>query len=500
MTDDQWRRRREEEEDFGPPLFGDDPLPRTEPIDVVEVAADDFSAHAPVADIDDVSEGSLSFGNDTGPLPHWTEPPTGEIPRVLSSADSTDDLDVWSSFSGAGATASSPAWRDDRSSDLSGGLDDITGLSPVFEPEEPLFDDAEPTARDESAPVRREPGRITIGTDPTDGASSRPQGVNRRPRQGDPTGRGARPGARPAPSGARGTQKPKGGTGGRDMPTAIAVGLGIAVVFIAALKYKPWAVAVIVVLVLGLAAVEYFDRVREKGYMPAFVPGIMACVAAPAAVYHYGTGSLPLVLFLAFTACAITFVFSSGLESNPMPNMAITTLGITWIGVLGAFGAAIIALSNVPTVIAGGTISTHIGTDTLCLLAIGVVANDVGALFVGSAVGRTPLRAWISPNKSVEGFIGGTLATVGAMVLVGVTDRSSTWNSTGDLILLGLVVAIAAPIGDLTESMFKRNLDVKDFGSIVKGHGGILDRFDGFLFTLPAVYFLTIYLQPWLTK
>ena len=76
------------------------------------------------------------------------------------------------------------------------------------------------------------------------------------------------------------------------------------------------------------------------------------------------------------------------------------------------------------------------------------------------------------------------------MVLVGVTDRSSTWNSTGDLILLGLVIAIAAPIGDLTESMFKRNLDVKDFGSIVKGHGGVLDRFDGFLFTLPAVYYL----------
>ena len=56
-----------------------------------------------------------------------------------------------------------------------------------------------------------------------------------------------------------------------------------------------------------------------------------------------------------------------------------------------------------------------------------------------------------------------------------------------------------APIGDLTESMFKRNLDVKDFGSIVKGHGGILDRFDGFLFVMPAVYYLTITLQPWVS-
>ena len=136
----------------------------------------------------------------------------------------------------------------------------------------------------------------------------------------------------------------------------------------------------------------------------------------------------------------------------------------------------------------------------MCLLAIGVVANDVGALMLGSAAGKTPLRAWISPNKSLEGLFGGTVATILAMVIVGLTDRSSTWNSAGDLILLGIVVSIMAPIGDLTESMFKRNLDVKDFGTIVKGHGGVLDRFDGFLFTLPAVYYLLQVLQPWVTK
>ncbi|MFZ4720295.1 MAG: phosphatidate cytidylyltransferase [Ilumatobacteraceae bacterium] len=474
MSEDQWRRRRDEEEDFGPPLFGGDDLD-----------ADGVGEHEP----------TIRFGDgDTGPLPHWTQPPTGEMPRVLSDGgDHTDDLDVWSSFSGT-----SPTWGDDRSNDT--GLDDITGLNPVFDDPDsgPIpFEDVDPVALDDSAPVRREPGRITIGTDPTDGAM-RPPASSRGRRPADPTGRTARPG-RPAPTGRPGG-KPTGGTGGRDMPTAVAVGLLIAVVFIGALKYKPWAVAVIVVLVLGLAAVEYFDRVREKGYNPAFVPGIVACVAAPTAVYHYGIDALPLVLFLAFVACAVSFIFSSGLDSNPMPNMAITTLGLTWIGLLGSFAAAIVGLSNIPTVIADGTVSHHIGTDTLCLLAVGVVANDVGALFVGSAVGRTPLRAWISPNKSVEGFIGGAVFTLAAMFLVGLTAKSTTWNSTGDLLLLGLVVAIAAPIGDLTESMFKRNLDVKDFGSIVKGHGGILDRFDGFLFTLPAVYYLVEFLQPWATK
>jgi len=137
------------------------------------------------------------------------------------------------------------------------------------------------------------------------------------------------------------------------------------------------------------------------------------------------------------------------------------------------------------------------GTDTLFLLALGVVANDVGALFVGSAAGRTPLRAWISPNKTVEGFIGGALMTIIALVVVGIGKWSDTWVSQTHLFLLAIVIAIMAPAGDLVESMFKRNLDTKDFGSIVKGHGGVLDRFDGFLFTLPAVYYLTLVLEPW---
>ena len=69
----------------------------------------------------------------------------------------------------------------------------------------------------------------------------------------------------------------------------------------------------------------------------------------------------------------------------------------------------------------------------------------------------------------------------------------------GEWLALAIVVSIMAPMGDLVESMFKRNLDVKDFGTIVAGHGGVLDRFDGFLFVLPSVYYLMQVLQPWLS-
>ena len=130
-------------------------------------------------------------------------------------------------------------------------------------------------------------------------------------------------------------------------------------------------------------------------------------------------------------------------------------------------------------------------------MALGVVANDVGALFIGSAVGRTPLRRWISPNKTAEGLIGGALFTISALMFVGISKSSDTWVSVPHLLALAIVISVMAPMGDLVESMFKRNLDVKDFGSLVKGHGGVLDRFDGFLFALPAVYYLTLVLEPW---
>lgn len=465
MSDDARRRdrrdRMHDDDDFGPPLFGDDT-----PTDRNDV---------------------LSFGTaDTGPLPHWTSPPTGEMPAVLGEGqprDHTDDLDVWSSFSD-----SAPVWSDDP---LPTGEFEVPARTtgPVDRVPSDLFDDD----LDESAPVaRRGPGRITIGTDPTDDRMGRPMPTTRGRGRGD-AGRGARPAARAGAAVAAPAKS------GRDMPTAIAVGLLLVAAFIAALLAGPWAVMIIVVAVIGFAAVEFFDKVSDKGYRPATVAGVVAAAAFPLAAYWAGEQALPLVLLLAFTAGCLTFIAAPNLESSPLPNMAITTLGVVWIGFTGAFAALIVSFSTITLAGAAGS-TTSVGTDTLFLLALGVVANDVGALFIGSAIGRTPLRQWISPNKTVEGFLGGAVMTLLAMVVVGVTEKSTSWNSTGDLLILGAVIAFTAPIGDLTESMFKRNLDIKDFGSLVKGHGGVLDRFDGFLFTLPAVYYLMQILEPWLTK
>ncbi len=446
MADEGWRRRRDED-DFGPPLFADEPtgqVPRSE----------------------------LSFGDgDTGPLPHWTEPPTGEMPRLLSKPAEHDDVDVWSSFSDQG-----PVWGDDSGG--TGGAGGYADPPPARDPSGSMGALDDPY-HDESAPVRREPGRIQIGTDPT-GGEPRPAPAGRR-RPGESAARGSR---RPVAGPRGGQRRPVAATasaGGRDMPTAVAVGLGIAALFLVAVRWKPEAALAIAVLVLGLAAVEFFDKVTEKGYQPATIAGILACVAMPLAAWWVGPGAIPLVVVLTLLAACVTFLASHGIEANPLPNAAITMLGVSWVGVLGGFAGLILRWSKF-----GGPV----GTDTLTLIAVGVALNDIGAFFVGRAVGRRPLRAWVSPGKTVEGFLGGTVLTVVAMLLVGAFKWSDSWTKTSHLFLLGVVIAIAAPLGDLVESMFKRNLDIKDFGTLVRGHGGVLDRFDGYLFTLPAVYYL----------
>jgi phosphatidate cytidylyltransferase len=468
-----------EGDEFGGPLFGD-------------------TAEQPATpELGDDGPGGLSFGaDDTGSLPHWTEAPTGDIPRIDPSpdtADPTDDLDVWSSFSG-----DAPVWKEGDDVDNPSGIVPTTG-APADPTGELTWEDADPEAPgDDSAlvadpttavagvgavastgaappePPPREPGRITIGTDPS--------GMPRRP---ESKGRGT---SRQRPPGS---PNPPATGGDRNLLVAAAVGLALAAVFILLTMWRPAGSVAFITVALGLASVEYFSKVTEKGYRPVVAAGVAACVAAPLAAYWVGESMYPLVLSFCFIAGAIGFIGANSIEVGPMPNMAITMLGVVWIGLLGSFAALIVRYSN----FFGG--DNSIGTDTLVLVAVGVVANDVGAYFAGSAFGQTPLRAWISPNKSIEGFLGGTVLTLVVMVIIGMQDLSDTWSSTSHLLMLGIVISAMAPLGDLTESMFKRNLDVKDFGSVIKGHGGVLDRFDGFLFALPAVYYLMLVIEPW---
>jgi phosphatidate cytidylyltransferase len=120
---------------------------------------------------------------------------------------------------------------------------------------------------------------------------------------------------------------------------------------------------------------------------------------------------------------------------------------------------------------------------------LGTVGYDVGGLFVGKNAGRQPLSA-ASPNKTVEGLVGGCVIGFAVVVALSSIVGLGPIDSFAEGALVGLAVAMAAPLGDLCQSLVKRDLGVKDMGSILPGHGGLLDRFDGLLFALPTVYLL----------
>lgn len=436
---------------------------------------------------DDDSAPAISFPeNQTDQLPHWTEPPTGELPKFVVANEDT--------------ISPTPSAGTNRPSV------NLTGSSRRVEPSS-----APP-------PVARPPreARVSIGSDPT-GDRNRPASSGSLPRR-DVTGgsrrddtassqtvrptqvRRARPNDR-SDSGTGPRQRPRSavarnGSGARmpasasrDLPTATAVGALLAAVFIAALLVGPVAVMVLLVLMLALAAVEFFTQASSTGYQPALIVGVVGCVVAPLAAYWIGDAALPLVFVFAFVAGSISFIGANSVESGPVPNLGLTLLGLVWIGLFGSYGALILRLSN------SGPGFENIGTDTLFMIVIGIIANDTAAYFVGAATGRTPLRSWISPTKTMEGFVGGAIGTFVAVIAVGL--QSGTWTKMSEWLLIAFVISIVGPIGDLTESMFKRNMDIKDFGTVLRGHGGALDRFDSMLFALPFVYYITLVLTPW---
>lgn len=178
----------------------------------------------------------------------------------------------------------------------------------------------------------------------------------------------------------------------------------------------------------------------------------------------------------------------------PVMNLGVTLLGVLYIGVLGSFGAALLETTEAAALETadGGAID---GTGLLLIAVILTVSYDVGAFFSGRAIGRTPLTQ-ISPNKTVEGLIGGAALTVVSAVvflqIIGLVEPFSSMGGFREAIIVGIAAAIMAPLGDLAESLIKRDLGIKDMGSILPGHGGFLDRFDALLFVLPTVYFVAL--------
>ena len=242
--------------------------------------------------------------------------------------------------------------------------------------------------------------------------------------------------------------------------------------FLGSLVLGGWWFSVFVILLMIVSAGEFYATLRTRGYRPVALFGLLGVIVMGIGAHNVG----PLAIAGWAAAMTVTTVlfFSLSPRRNALANSAVTVLGMAWAGML-AF-AILIAAGPQPV--------AHI-----FFVVIVVAGNDIGAYFVGRGFGRRPLAPHVSPRKTVEGLIGGLL--VGG-VIASVLAVFPPWDPIGitRALVIAAVIGVLAPIGDLAESMIKRALDVKDMGSVLPGHGGMLDRIDGFLFAVPAVYVL----------
>ena len=176
-----------------------------------------------------------------------------------------------------------------------------------------------------------------------------------------------------------------------------------------------------------------------------------------------------------------TFLFAfvvyglGGVRQSATTSFGVTLLGVAWVG---AGIGCLLLIRDIP----------EFGFWAVMAVLFTVFAADTGAFFVGRTFGRHSLAPAISPKKSWEGLVGGVLAAVGMAFVILYKDRAD-FLSIPESLLLGLVIALAAVLGDLFESAVKRDLEVKDSGRVLGGHGGMLDRLDSLLWAGPAAYF-----------
>jgi phosphatidate cytidylyltransferase len=223
--------------------------------------------------------------------------------------------------------------------------------------------------------------------------------------------------------------------------------------------------------VIALVCLHELYRLLPR-WRPAPIVGFASAVAMIVAA-HFGTERDVLEIGVATLPVAFLVVIASARGGTPTVSIAGTMLGVVWIGF--AFAHAVL-LRDV-----------HHGNAILIDVMVGTFLADTGAYLGGRIFGRRPLAPEISPNKTVEGLVCGMLVAILSVFVAGLYE---TWMTQGDSLLLGVTVAVLGPLGDLFESLVKRDAGAKDAGRLFGAHGGALDRFDAIIFTVVGAYYV----------
>lgn len=377
-------------------------------------------------------------------LPHWTDPPTGELPRVLAGDDAGPAPTTTGSTPAVSWQGHDGRWGNEGFDDL---IEDDGAARGALDDARPHHDDAfdfeEPEPQDEEVPPPppRDHHRV--------------------------------PPARPEPDAAA----PSTGAG-RNLGMAVGVGAAVAAVALAALWIGSAATLVLVIAILVVCLIEYQKAIRRAGYRPSALLGIAAAVLIPLAVYWKGIEAYPLLAVMTVVTALAWHLAGADGDSRVVESVGVTLLGVGWVVGLGSFAALMLSLPD--------------GRGMLFTAIIAAVAYDVGGYAIGRSMG-TRAFSDASPNKTVEGLLGGMVVSIVVVVIVIGFFGVQPFDGPSAALKIALFAALAAPLGDLCESLIKRDLGVKDMGSVLPEHGGLLDRFDALLFVLPAVYYGAVF-------
>ncbi|MFL5497277.1 MAG: phosphatidate cytidylyltransferase [Gemmatimonadaceae bacterium] len=262
----------------------------------------------------------------------------------------------------------------------------------------------------------------------------------------------------------------------------IAAPASIAIVY-----FGDWALAILLSVLSALAAWELYRMARDSGAVPLEPAGIVLAALLPIAVHAQRLGvytlSLTAIVAMSLVLFAST-IWLRGPAGKPLASVAITVFGVMYAGLFSYIYA--LRYHNYAVGAAAGT--------ALVLLPVLLTwTTDIGAYAFGRTFGHKKLIPSISPGKTVEGAIGGLALTI-VICLLYVRFILMPYAQLGltiqGAILFAIVVSVAAQTGDLAESLLKREAGVKDSSRIIPGHGGILDRFDSFLFVMPIAFLL----------
>ena len=313
---------------------------------------------------------------------------------------------------------------------------------------------------DNPSDVARAAGRARSG--PADAAA---------PRAGAPSGPPAASGGA-LPATQRRTIR-----AGRDLPAAIAVGAGMGAVVLLSLFVRKEAFVGVVVLAMVVALHEVLEALATRRFAVPAVPLLTGAVVMQLAAYLGGQDDL-LVAFAVTVAAVVLWRVCQRAE-GAVRDVAAGVFSVAYVPLLGAFAVLMVAEDDGPL--------------RIVVFVLTTIASDIGGYVFGVLWGRHPMAPSVSPKKSWEGSAGSALFTMTAAVAGVTLLLDGPWWAG---LVIGAAVTVLATVGDLSESLLKRDLGIKDMGSLLPGHGGLMDRLDSLLLVAPAVYLLLTALVP----